>query len=386
MITKKTVTKTAEEDLLLLVREDSGHGEISTKNQMAFMSFGCRVCVFFSVILALAAYDSLGQGSHRLDVEFDCYVQNSMEEWGAAGIMLIVVKDDQVLYQKGYGSRIFGEERPIDENTVLQIASHTKPITATAIAMLVDEGRLSWDDPIKMHIPEFELSDPYATGKATIRDLLSHQVGLRGAPGGFNNPEFCFPDLIAALSVQPMVTRLRERISLSNAGYAVAGEIVSRVSGVSWEEFIKQRIFAPMEMRSSYTSTPDLIARFGTPSADRNIFLPVERINDSLVPGDWDNNSCGVLYAPAGGIFTTAYDITRWMVFQNQNGLYGGKRLVSEDAIWETRKPGVKYDPELLYLHNPLAQNAAYGMGWMSFEYQGRMVYEHPGGWMSSKG
>jgi CubicO group peptidase (beta-lactamase class C family) len=384
MNTKKTVTKTVEEYPLMLVRENSGHGEITAKNQMVFMSFGCRVYVFMALILALAAYDSLGQGSRGLDADFDCYVQNSMEEWGAAGIMLIVVKDDQIIYQKGYGSRTFGEERPIDENTVLQIASHTKPITATAIAMLVDEGRLSWDDPIKKHIPEFRLPDPYATENATIRDLLSHQVGMPGTPGGFNNPEFCLPELITALSARPMVMKFRERLSFSNAGYAVAGEIVSRVSEVSWEEFIKQRIFAPLEMRSSYTSTPDLIARFGTPTAARNIFMPVEQINGSLVPGKWENNSCGILYAPAGGIFTTANDIAKWMVFQIQNGRYSGKRLVSEDAIWETRMPEVKYDPDLLNLHNPLAQNASYGLGWMSYEYQGRMVYEHPGGWMSS--
>jgi CubicO group peptidase (beta-lactamase class C family) len=330
------------------------------------------------------APDSPGQFSHKLDDEFDACVQQAMEDWGATGIMVIVVRDDQIIYQKGYGSRILGEERPIDENTVLQIASHTKPITATAIAMLVDDGRLSWDDPIKKHIPEFRLPDPYATENATIRDLLSHQVGLPGTPGGFNNPEFRFPELIAALSAQSSAIKFRERIIYSNAGYAVAGEIVARVSGVSWEEFIKQRIFAPLEMGSSFTNTPDLIARFGTPTAAKNIFMPVERINGSLVTGKWDNNSCGVLYAPAGGIFTTANDIAKWMVFQNQNGLYGGKRMVSEDAILETRKPVVKYDPNLLYLHNPLAQNAGFGLGWMSYEYQGRMLYEHPGGWMSS--
>jgi CubicO group peptidase (beta-lactamase class C family) len=192
------------------------------------------------------APDSPGKFSHRLDAEFDACVQQAMEEWGAAGIMLIVVRDDQILYQKGYGSRTFGEERAIDENTVLQIASHTKSITATAIAMLVDEGWLSWDDPIKKHIPEFNLPDPYATDNATIRDLLSHQVGMPGTPGGFNNPEFRFPELITALSTRPMVMKFRERWNYSNAGYAVAGEIVSRVSGVSWEEFIKQRIFGPL--------------------------------------------------------------------------------------------------------------------------------------------
>ncbi len=338
------------------------------------------------VLLAVPviACDSSRQVGHELDAGFDAYVQEALDDWGAPGVMIVVVEGDQTVYMKGHGSRVLGEDRPIDETTILQIASHTKSVTATAVAMLVDEDRLSWDDPVKEHIPEFELPDSYAAENATIRDILSHQVGLPSAPGGFNDPAFDFSALVAALSTRPLVAGFREGLNYSNAGYAVAGEVISRVSGMSWEQFIKQRVFGPLAMRSSYTSTPDMIAQLGPPTADKNVFMPVEQDGETVVHGDWENASCGVLYAPAGGILTTASDIAKWMVFQLQNGQFGDERLVSEEAIWETRKPEVVYDPALLGLHNPLARNAVYGLGWMSFEYQGKMVYEHPGGWMSS--
>jgi CubicO group peptidase (beta-lactamase class C family) len=321
------------------------------------------------------------QVGQQLDAEFDVYVQEVLDDWGAPGVMIVVVEGDEAVYMKGHGSRVLGEDRPIDEATIIQIASHTKPITATAIAMLVDEGRLSWDDPVKMHIPEFELPDSYVAEHATIRDILSHQVGL---PRGVPVEEPSFPALAAALSTQPLVAGFREHFVYSSAGYVIAGEIVSRVSGRSWEQFIKQRLFKPLAMRSSYTSTLDLITHLGPPTADKNVFMPVEQDGDSVFLGDWNNLSDGGLYAPAGGILTTASDIAKWMVFQLQNGQFGGERLVSEEGIWETRKPEVLLQQSMPSPITPVASIAAYGLGWVSFEFQGRTVYEHPGGLMSS--
>ncbi|MFC1629464.1 serine hydrolase domain-containing protein [Gemmatimonadota bacterium] len=352
------------------------------------MSVKPLTCHWYACLVLLAVLvitcDSSRHIDHELDAGFNDYVQEALDDWGAPGIMIVVVKGDQTVYMKGHGSRVLGADRPIDETTIIQIASHTKPVTATAVAMLVDEGRLSWDDPVKMHIPEFELPDPYAAEHATIRDVLSHQVGLPSAPGGFTDPDFDFSALVTALSTRPLVGDFRDGCNYSNAGYAVVGEVVSRVSGMSWEQFIKKRVFDPLGMWSSYTSTPDMITHLGPPTVDKNIFMPVEENGDSVVLGNWINASCGVLYAPAGGILTTGNDISKWMVFQLQNGTFGGERLVSEESLWETRKPEVVYDLWFHSENNPLAHTAAYGLGWVSFEYQGRVVYEHPGGWMSS--
>jgi len=150
---------------------------------------------------------------------------------------------------------------------------------------------------------------------------------------------------------------------------------------MSWEQFIKQRVFGPLGMHSSYTSTPDMIAHLGPPTMDKNIFMPAEQDGDSVFLGDWDNVSRPVLYAPAGGIHTSATDIAKWMVLQLQNGQFQGERLVSKESLWETRKPEVLVQESLLSVPTRIA---AYGLGWVSFEFHGRTVYEHPGGVMSS--
>ncbi len=134
-----------------------------------------------------------------LDARFDAGVEQTLRDWQAPGVIISVVKDGRHVFAKGYGTRKAGENLAINENTLIQIASHTKPITAAAIAILVDEGKLSWDDPVKQHIPEFQLSDPYATEKTTIRDLLTHRAGLPGVLGGFNNPDYSFNDLLRDL-------------------------------------------------------------------------------------------------------------------------------------------------------------------------------------------
>jgi len=230
------------------------------------------------------------------------------------------------------------------------------------------------------------LPDSYVAEHATIRDILSHQVGLPNVP----LVEFSFSALVAALKTQPLVTGFREWFEYCNVCYAIAGEVVSRVSGMSWEQFIKQRVLGPLGMHSSYTSAYEMIANLGPPTVDKNIFMPAEQDGDSVVLGDWDDvscgddASCGALYGPAGGILTTAGDIANWMVFQLQNGEFEGERLVSEEAIWETRRPEVLGPRGTREPLNPLAGIAAYGLGWASFEFHGRTVYEHPGGWMSS--
>ena len=153
---------------------------------------------------------------------------------------------------------------------------------------------------------------------------------------------------------------------------------------MSWEDFIRQRVFGPLGMTSSHTSTPDMLADLGDPTPELNIFMPVERSADSIFLGDWKNASCGPLYAPAGGILTTSNDIAKWMTLLIQDGQLQGVRLLSEKAIWEMRSPQVAYGAEFIPYHNPLLTTADYGLGWVSFEYEGRSMYEHVGGWMAS--
>ncbi len=297
--------------------------------------------------------------------------------------MISVVKNGKHIFAKGYGTRKFGENLPINENTLVQIASHTKPITAAALAMLVDEGKLSWNDPVKKHKPEFQLSNLYVTEKTTIRDLLTHRAGLPGVLGGFNKPDYSFSDLMRDLQVREPVTTFHERYSYSGVGYTIAGKLLARVSGISWEDFVTQRILQPLGMSSSYASTTRLWQDRGDPNNVENIFIPARKHEGVVSVGDWSECSCGTLYAPAGGVITTADDIAKWMIMQLQEGEYNGKRLISAEAIREMHSPQMILNINWIDFHNPLANFLTYGLGGTSYDYRGRKVDEHSGSWMS---
>ncbi len=180
------------------------------------------------------------------------------------------------------------------------------------------------------------------------------------------------------------VTGFRERHSYSNVGFAIAGEVVARVSGMSWEEFVTQRILQPLGMSSSYASTTRLWQDRGDPNNVENIFIPTRKNAGVVSVGDWSECSCGYIYASAGGVITTADVIAKWMIMQLQEGEYGGKLLISAETIREMHAPQVVMNINWIDLHNPLAHFITYGLGWTSYDYRDRKVDEHPGGWMSS--
>jgi CubicO group peptidase (beta-lactamase class C family) len=254
----------------------------------------------------------------------DAAVVEVMTEWKLPGVVMVVVKDGTVLLNEGYGTRMVGQQLPVNGETLVQVASHTKAVTATALAMLVDAGDIEWDDPIRKHVPEFAVDDQYTTERVTVRDLMAHRGGLPAAAlGGFQNADFGLDELLAALRTrQPQPLRARQ--VYSQPSIALAGEVVGRASGVSWEQFVRDRVFAPLGMTSSYTSTPDLIERVGVPSASSNIMIPARFRDGVVVSGTWSEIGTDRLYAPAGGITTNGADIAKWITALLQDGRYPG--------------------------------------------------------------
>ena len=320
-----------------------------------------------------------------LGPRFDSYVKAVMAHWGAPGLAVVVVRDGKVALSKGYGTRVLGGDRPVDQDTRLQIASNSKAVTATALAMLVDEGKLAWDDPVKRYIPELALTDSVAANRMTVRDLVLHRTGLPlSALGGFDNAAYGLKELLTALRSTQLDVGFRERQAYSNVGFALLGEVVARASGMPWERFVRERVFAPLGMRDSYTSNADLIKRFGTPSPDHNILVPAVKAKGKIVPGDWKDVGTHRLYAPAGGITTTASDLAKWMLFQLGGGEYNGTRLLSKTALESTRTPAVLLDPLLAGMTTPVSRLVAGSAGWIVVPYGEHLIYEAPGGWMSS--
>ena len=187
--------------------------------------------------------------------EIDSLVEKTMKTFDVPGIAVAIVKDDKVIHSKGYGVRSLNTMQKADENTLFGIASNSKAFTTAALGILIDEKKLSWDDKVIDYIPEFRLYNPYVTEEFTIRDLLTHRSGLGLGAGdlmiwpGLNN--FTLKDIIHNLRYLKPVSGFRTKFDYDNLLYIVAGEVVARVSGMSWEDFIETRIMKPLNMTGS---------------------------------------------------------------------------------------------------------------------------------------
>ena len=303
-----------------------------------------------------------------------------MQAFDVPGISVAIVKDGKVEVARGYGVRRLGDPAPVDAHTLFGIASNTKAFTAAALAMLVDEKKIGWDDPVQKHLPGFQLYDPYVTRELTVRDLLCHRSGLGLGAGDL----LFWPDtgvtraqvLAAARFIRP-ASSFRSRYAYNNLMFVVAGEIVPAVTGKPWDGFIRERIFAPAAMAgAAITST-------GFRPGD-NVASPHSRgwrLEGPLAPIPPTRDDT---WAAAAGIKASAADMARWLLVQLAGGaLPGGARLWSEEAareMWTPQtilRPG---RPAVPALEAAQPAFAAYGLGWDLRDYRGRKVVGHSGG------
>ena len=186
--------------------------------------------------------------------DLDSYVQAAMKEFQVPGVSLAVVKNGKVIVAKGYGVRKLGESTPVDSKTLFGIASNTKAFTATALGLLVEEGKIQWDDKVIMHLPWFRLSDPYVTSEMTVRDLLVHRSGLGLGAGDllwWPTSTYNRHEVARRLQYIPLATSFRSAYAYDNVLYLIAGELIEQVSGLSWEDFVKTRILDVVGMTTS---------------------------------------------------------------------------------------------------------------------------------------
>lgn len=340
------------------------------------------ILFLFLIVLTL----QLSAQSNKLTSVFDDYVEKTLQEWNATGVIIVVVKDGKLDFVKGYGTRQFGKDLLPNDETLFHIASHSKSITAAAIGILIEEGKLSWGDPVYKYIQEFQFVDDYVSQNTTIRDILSHRTGLPHSVGSMIDPNYSFSDLILDLKDTKPVINFREGHSYSNIGYVLAGEIITRVSGLSYTDFVVQRIFEPLGMTQSFTGITQLKGSTGDPNDIRNIFFPARQEEGGAYSTNW-GKGFNTLYDPAGGIITTADDISKWLIMQLQEGEYNGKQFLNVETIREMHKSQIVVEPlvintmvyDWVKLHNPHLQFITYGLGWFLYDYNGLKVSEHTG-------
>jgi CubicO group peptidase (beta-lactamase class C family) len=326
----------------------------------------CLVCSFYCL------HESYAQV--MTPPQIDSLVENTLKTFDVPGIAVAIVKDGKMIFAKGYGVASLNTGKKVDENTLFGIASNTKAFTTAAIGMLSDEGKLKLDDKVTDYIPEFKLYDPYVTSEFTIRDLLTHRSGLGLGAGDLmifpDSSEFTVKDVIHNLRYLKPVSGFRTKYDYDNQLYIVAGEVIARVSGMKWEEFIETRIMKPLQMNASAASYPRLKSRANIVDAH----APVD--GKVMVISRYVDDACDA----AGGINSNVVDLSKWIIMQMNDGKYGeglSKQLFSS-AIHRQMWTPQTIVPTGGGLYN--THFAAYGLGWFLSDVKGYKEVEHTGG------
>jgi CubicO group peptidase (beta-lactamase class C family) len=329
-----------------------------------------RVAVL--VPLALAIQASAATAQARPLQGFDAYVTRSMAAWKVPGLAIAVVRNDSVVLAKGYGVKTLGRPDPVKPSTLFAIGSSSKAFTALAVAMLVGEGKLGWDDRVTQHLPGFQMYDPYVTRELTVRDLLTHRSGLAASDLLVFKPGMTRDSILHQVRYVKPTWSFRSHYGYQNVMYLAAGQITARLSGAgrSWDDVIRDRILTPLGMTHSNTS---VTALEGLP----DVATPHDEIDDTVRAIPYFNLD---LIAPAGSINSSVLDMARWVRFQLAGGKVGGKPLVSAAAFGETRTPQSIVPLEGFWkIAIQDAHLLNYGLGWYLHDYHGRVIVQHGG-------
>lgn len=288
------------------------------------------------------------------------------------GMAVAVVRPDRPVWVQAYGHTAQGSAQAIDADTVFPIHSMTKSFTAAALALLVDEGKVAWSDPVRKHIPEFAMSDPYVTEHLTVRDLLVHNSGLAlGAGDLLHWPDQVAspPDYIAALRHLPLEKGFREGFAYDNILYVIAGEVVARASGVSWGTFVETRLFRPLGMTSCSASADHAKPAVQVVQHSREAGgPPVPRRDIALIED------------PAGSISCSVRDVAKWTQFHLGDGtLADGGVLMSKDRLRELHRPVVALGPPNFVRRLAGAHFNDVALGWFVSDFAGSLAVEHGG-------
>lgn len=329
-----------------------------------------RTMLIIFAVLVVAWVPAVAQVDLRA---IDAALSEAQKAWNVPGMAVAIVKDDSVVFAKGYGVREIGKPDPVDQHTLFAIASNTKAFTSALLAALVDGRKVSWNDRVQQHLPYFQLYDPYVSSDTRIRDLLSHRVGLRTFSGDlvwYGTP-YSREEVIRRARHLKQAYPFRSGYGYSNIMFVAAGEIIAKVTGGSWEEALRRTILAPIGMKNTVLSVNDLKGRsnVATPHGEEN------GIVRTYPWYNWDN------MAAAGGIIASVDDMAKWMRLQLNRGQWDTLRIWSEAqsrVMWTPHNNFVVGGPSARAPHTNFS---GYGLGWDLRDHRGRLLVEHGGGY-----
>ena len=329
-------------------------------------------------MIAVALLAATRAAAQSAPADLDEYVAKTMKAFDVPGLSVAIVKDGKVILAKGYGVKKLGESATVDENTLFGIGSNTKAFTAAALATLIDEGKIAWDDPVYERLKGFQMYDPYVSKEMRIRDLLCHRSGLGLGEGDlmfWPHTTFTRDEVVYRLRFLKPATSFRSMFAYNNLMFLTAGQVVAAVSGKSWDDYVHDRIFLPLGMKTTNTSN-DAFKSGG------DYAFPHSKVDGKLQAIPFENlDNAG----PAGSINSSAAEMSRWVMMQLNHGKIPGseERIFSEkdsQEMWMQQtviRVNESGDEGLKSLRPRLA---GYGLGWFVRDYRGRKLVGHSGG------
>ncbi len=301
----------------------------------------------------------------------DAYIEKAKRQWEVPGLAVVVVKDDKLVFEKGYGVRQLGQKDLVTKETIFAACSTTKAMTAAGMAMLIDEGKADWDDRVIEHMPDFQLFDPYVTQELRIRDLFTHNSGVGNADLLWYMWKYPPEEIFRKMRDLPPSYPFRGGYTYQNIMYAAAGALIAKLSGQSWEAFTRDRIFQPIGMDHSFANL-----QLSQGYANRSV--PHHRVDGEIVSIP---DASADLIASAGSVWSCVEDMQKWMRFVLDSAKVDGQRLISAENYREWLKPQAIVTDAGFYPTQALTKPhwKTYALGWFQHDYRGRAVSFHTG-------
>jgi CubicO group peptidase (beta-lactamase class C family) len=318
------------------------------------------------LIIVLLAPASAAHGQSNVEI-FDAQVEAARKAWNVPGMSVAVVQDGKLVLSKGYGVRELGGSDAVDAQTLFGSMSTTKAMVAVAMGILVDQGKVDWDDRVAKHLPDFRIADPYITAELKVRDLLTHNSGLASTDFLWAwNPDLPADDAVRLMQYARPAYSFRGGFVYQNSMYLVAGKVIEKAAGMSWESFMTERVFRPLGMTATTPTLVSALKNSNRSSAHFRIKGTVAVIPEMSVDS----------VAPAGAVWSNADDIGKWVTFL----LGDGQPLLKPATMNEIFKPQVIL-PSGFYPTFRLTKPrwTTYGLGWFQHDYRGEKVDMHTG-------
>ena len=301
---------------------------------------------------------------------FDAYVQQAVKDWEAPGLGIVVVKNNQVIFKKGYGVTTLGTDHPVNSQTLFNCASTTKAMTAVCMGILVDQGKVKWDDPVIKYLPEFQLYDPWVTRELRVRDLFLHNSGVGNADFLWGDNHLTGDEILEKMRLVKPSYSMRSSFIYQNIFYLAAGKVIEKVSGIPWSDYVRQQIFQPLGMTNTYSQISQVTST--------NIAAPHFRIDKKIQVITRD---IADVVGPAGSVLSCIDDMGIWIKTMMDSSKYAGGRLLKPETFKEMFRPQTLVTADQFYPTKELTKPnfMTYALGWFQQDYRGKKLNFHTG-------